>query len=168
MQTGEATIVDFPQTEIRGVSFKSVSELSFSAKEGERWRVYTYNLINQTVSAESPQWSFIQFRANGADTLWYSHEQKLYFSDQQVALSDQDIPVQKLLDGRQWNLRKQAHHWYWYNPDLPGQIYRYNQQTAELEVIAEARMGHFDIREDKLLYIQSSELQSNLFRTVSH
>ncbi|MCP4865050.1 MAG: hypothetical protein GY897_13985 [Alteromonas sp.] len=167
VKTGEATIVDFPQTEIRGVSFKSASELSFSAKEGERWRVYTYNLSNQTVSAESPQWSFIQFRANGADTLWYSHEQKLYFSDEQVALSDQDIPVQKLLDGRQWNLRKQAHHWYWYNPDLPGQIYRYNQQTAELEVIAEARVGHFDIREDKLLYIQSSELQSNLFRTVS-
>ncbi|MEC9261621.1 MAG: hypothetical protein VYD53_09805, partial [Pseudomonadota bacterium] len=165
--TGEISIVDFPQTEIRGVSFKSASELSFSAKEGERWRVYTYHLNTQSVTAESPEWAFIQFTPDRDNTLWLSADHTLYYSAQQIKGDIPGTPSATLLNGRQWNLRKQGSLWYWYDREGPGQIKRFNSQNDSIESLAESGVGHFDVQGRSLLFINSSESQSNLFRTIS-
>ena len=164
--TGEISIVDFPQTEIRGVSFKSASELSFSAKEGERWRVYTYHLITHAITAEAPTWSYIQYSANEQNTLWYSVDNRLFYSNARIELSRSEIPGSALLNGRQWNLRKRGEQWFWYSRKDEGQIYRYDGLTNELEVLVGSQTGHFDIQHGALLYTTSSEAQTNLFRTV--
>ena len=165
--TGEVTVVDFPQTEIRGVSFKSASELSFSAKEGERWRVYTYHLITQSVTAESPEWTFIQFTPDRNNTLWLSADHTLYYSAQQVKADIPGSPATMLLNGRQWNLRKRESLWYWYDREGGGHIKRFHPQNGKIESLAESGVGHFDIQGRSLLFIYSSESQSNLFRTIS-
>ena len=165
--TGEVTVVDFPQTEIRGVSFKSASELSFSAKEGERWRVYTYHTDTQSVTAESPEWAFIQFTPDRDNTLWLSADHTLYYSAQQIKADIPGTPSAILLNGRQWNLRKQDSLWYWYDREGPGQIKRFHAQNGSIESLAESGVGQFDVQGRSLLFINSSESQSNLFRTIS-
>lgn len=165
--TGEVSVVDFPQTEIRGVSFKSASELSFSAKEGERWRVYTYHLITQNVTAESREWTFIQFTPDRNNTLWLSADHTLYYSAQLIKVDIPGTSSTMLLNGRQWNLRKRESSWYWYDREGGGHIKRFYPQNGSIESLAESGVGHFDVQGRLLLFINSSESQSNLFRTVS-
>jgi dipeptidyl aminopeptidase/acylaminoacyl peptidase len=163
--TGTYERLNLPQKEIRGISFQTNTQISFSVKEGERWRVYTYDTVSQRVSAEDPMWSFVQFQYDPEDSLWVSRDNRLYAGTEPSLVKDEQISIEKLLFGRQWNLRKRGDNWFWYQPGPVSGIQHYSMQSAQIRTLVTTTTGHFDVSGAKILHSQTEQVNSNLYQT---
>lgn len=163
--TGSFERLNIPQREIRGVSFKSNSEIAFSVKEGERWRVYTYDILAQRVSAEDPMWSYVQFAADPDNSLWASRDGDLYVGEEPKRVEDNRLSVGNLLYGRQWNLRKRGSNWYWFEPGVQGRILNLSEVSGQVADLIFTNTERFDVSDNGLLFSQSESVNSNLYQT---
>lgn len=166
--TGDYRLLKIPQTEIRGMSFKSDSKLSYSIREGNRWRVFTYDLDNDRIIPEENRWQFIQYQDNSANSLWLDNDNQLFVGDSKIQAEIPEGVISQFINGRQFNLRKVANQWYWYDYQQARALKSFSDDTQSYQTILETDVPHFDVNESRLLYGKRDDATSNLYRTVPH
>jgi len=165
VKTGQFERLKIPQTEIKGLSFKSEQVIAYSTFENEQWRVYNYQLDKHKVVAEDAQWQFIQYANNAEDTLWLNQQGQLFVSVKQRLVSSTVLSAHHLTHGRQFNLTKRGNDWYWFEQQEQNRIQRYNDQTLVLETLVQTDAVHFDVQADTMLFGQVKQGNINIFQT---
>jgi hypothetical protein len=163
--TGQFERLKIPQTQIKGVSFKSALSIAYSIKEKNQWQVYSYQLETGSVLAEDKKWQFIQYNTNAENTLWLDQRNQLFFGEQQESVINKKVSADKLLNGRQFNLRKRGDVWFWFERDGQAKIQSYSEQSRELTTLTYTDIGHFDIANDLLLFGHIEKVNANIYQT---
>ncbi|NVK57779.1 MAG: winged helix-turn-helix domain-containing protein [Alteromonadaceae bacterium] len=163
-RTGNAQQLDIPQTEIRGVSFKTNNSITFSLQEGNRWRAYTYQLSDQRIVPEAPQWQFIQYHPDARNTLWLSDSGQLFAGDHPTLVTATQVPTDALLFGRQFNLKKRGERWYWFNRQQRA-IEQFDASQHSLTSMTNTAVAYFDVAEQRILFGTRAQGNSNLYQT---
>lgn len=167
VETGLFERVKIPQTEIRAVSFKSASVISFSIQVKQQWQAYSYLLDKQQLLTEDSQWQFIQYQQPSENTLWLDQNNQLYFGDKQQAVFDAKIPNDKFIDGRQFNLKKRRNTWYWFERGSSSKIQKYSEHLGTSETLLETNVGHFDVSGSNLLFGKTQQVDADIYQTQS-
>ena len=163
--TGHFERVKIPQTEIRGLSFKSATSIAFSMKENNQWRVFSYQLVTKQMQAEDAKWQFIQYQHNSENTLWLDQDNQLFFGESKTPVVNQQVSAVSLLNGRQFNLRKRADLWLWFENSDQGKILSYSEKSDVITTIVHTNIGHFDIANNKLLFGKIAQVNANIYQT---
>lgn len=163
--TGQYEVLSIPQSEIRGVSFKSNTVIAYSIQEGDRWRAYSYQLDDARIEPEDPRWQFIQYQATEDNTLWLDQENQLYVGKGKIPVVSKVIPATALLNGRQFNLKKRGEVWLWYERGERSSLQQYSDVTQRVTSLVQTDVSHFDIRDNKLLFGEYRQVNSNLYQT---
>ena len=166
-KTGLFERLKIPQTEIRGVSFKSEGIISYSIKNNHQWRVYSYYLNTHQVEPEDTKWQFIQYHSKSENTLWLNQENKLFFGKLLNPVIKQKVSASKLVNGRQFNLKKRGGSWYWFEYEEQGKIQRYSSQSTAITTLINTDVEHFDIAKNKLLFGNIQQVNANVYQTQS-
>lgn len=164
-ETGSFERLKIPQTEIKAISFKSAETITYSVKVNNQWQVYAYQLASGKVLAEDKKWQFIQYQIAGDNTLWLDQKNTLYSGELPTPVIDQKVPIEKLIYGRQFNLTKRGHQWYWFERDDQGKIQGYSEKSDELTSITFTETADFDVAKNKLLFGDVQQLNSNIYQT---
>lgn len=163
--TGTYEALAIPQTEIRGVSFKSNTSIAYSIREGERWRVYAYQIEDNRVVPEDPDWQFIQYHPIAGNRLWLNQSNQLFVGAEQTPVENKLIPIESLLNGRQFNLKKRGHLWLWFKWSERREIASYSQESQTVYTVIQTDVSHFDIKDNQLLFGTTQEVNSNIYQT---
>lgn len=155
-----------PQIEMRGLSFKSDSVISYSAREGQQWRVFNYQITDKATVPEDPKWQYIQYRPVKEDVLWLDQDNNLYVGEDAQLVESPRVPANAMKNGRQFNLKKRGTEWYWFEWGNPSQIKRYSEASQTITTVKLTDVGHFDVKpEQTLLFGQIQYLNSDLYQT---
>ncbi|MCL1049436.1 winged helix-turn-helix domain-containing protein [Shewanella abyssi] len=164
--TGQFEVLDIPQTEIRGVSFKSPSEVAYSIRENGQWRVYSYQIKNRQSLAEDARWQFVQYHPISDNTLWLDQKNQLYFGEYKSPVIEKKIPVNRLISGRHFNLKRRGDLWVWFErDDGSGKILAYFEDSNVLMTLVDTDIERFDIANEQLLYGQNQQINANIYQT---
>lgn len=163
--TGQFERLKIPQTEIRGVSFKSAESVAYSIKENNQWRVYSYQLDTQTVKPEDPKWQFVQYHISSDNTLWLDQDNTLFFAESQTPVLTSKISASTLIDGRRFNLKKRGQLWLWFDRINGNKIQSYSDQHKALTTLVETDVDHFDFIKNQLLYGKVEQINTNIYQT---
>ncbi|MEW6997212.1 winged helix-turn-helix domain-containing protein [Colwelliaceae bacterium BS250] len=165
--TGQFERLKIPQTQIRGVSFKSAESVAYSIKENNQWRVYSYQLDTQTVKAEDSKWQFVQYQITSDNTLWLDQDNKLFFGESQTPVVTQKISANSLVNGRRFNLQKRGQLWLWFERTNGNKIQSYSEQNKTLTTLVETDVEYFDFLNNQLLYGKVEQINTNIYQTQS-
>ena len=164
--SGRYRALELPQKEIRGVSFKNNNTIGFSVKEVERWRVYSYDINTNVISAEDVKWQFVQFQPSANDTIWLDQNNKLFYGLEFTEVTDRAIIPENLLYGRIWNLKKSGTSWYWYERGETNQIYAYDMASKVTMPVLTVGMSKFDISGSMIVFGTIKQTDSNMYQTI--
>jgi DNA-binding winged helix-turn-helix (wHTH) protein/Tol biopolymer transport system component len=163
--TGQFERLKIPQKEIRGVSFKSESSISYSTQENNLWRVFTYHLDTHKTMPEDPNWQYVHHHNDINNTLWLDQANQLFVGQQQVSVVDQNISVDTLLNGRQFNLKKRGHWWFWFDRENGSKIQSYSDETQSLSTLVHTGVAQFDVNKSTLLFTNIRQENTNIYQT---
>ncbi|MFT4937235.1 MAG: DNA-binding winged helix-turn-helix (wHTH) protein/Tol biopolymer transport system component [Paraglaciecola sp.] len=162
---GQFERLKIPQKEIRGVSFKSESSISYSTQENELWRVYTYQLDTNKTMQGDPNWQYVQYHSDINNTLWLDQNNQLFVGQPQTPVVDQMISADTLLNGRQFNLKKRGHLWFWFDRDNGSKIQSYSDETRSLSTLVDTGVAQFDVNKNMLLFANIEQENTNIYQT---
>ncbi|MBM7074019.1 hypothetical protein JQC92_18600 [Shewanella sp. 202IG2-18] len=167
LSTGQFKRLNIPQTEIVGVSFKSESNIAYSIKHNHQYRAYSYSLKTDEISPEDSQWQLIQYHADPKNTLWLDKNNQLFEGELPTLVENPVIPTNKLIDGRQFNLRKRDQLWVWFEQDEKSKIQGYSEQSKKLVTLTHTNVNSFDIKGNILLFGRTKQINTNVYQTQS-
>ena len=168
VSTGLFEQLKIPQTQIKGVSFQSESSVAYSIKEHNQWQVYSYQLDTDKVLPLDKKWQFIQYHSNAENTLWLDQSNQLFFGTLPTSVIEQKVSANKLLNGRQFNLRKRGYLWFWFEREEQAKIQSYSEKTTGTTTLTYTEVEHFDFINNQLLFGKVQQLNSNIYQTQSH
>lgn len=163
--TGKFDRLKISQTEIRGVSFKDENTISYSVKEGNRWRVYHYLRDKEQVVAADPKWQFIQYHSDSNNNIWLDQANQLYVGKDPQPVLIKAIVADNLINGRQFNLKKRGALWTWFDRREDGRINQYSETTDQVTTLIKTNVEHFDISTNQLLFGDIHQVNSDIYQT---
>ena len=164
-ETGDYTRLKLPQSEIRGVSFKSSTQIAYSIKEEGKWRVHVYDIETHSTQTLDSQWQFVRYHQNKEDILWLDQANKLYVGEVPVLLENTTLQSNHLLNGRQFNLIKRGDNYFWYEYAGVGNIMHYSATTNELSKVTQSDSPHFTLAENKLVFGSTQRGSVDIYQT---
>lgn len=163
--SGEFERLKVPQAEIRGMSFKSNNTISYSVASETGWQVISYNINNHEIEYEDKKWAYIQYAANGKDTLWQDQDGKLY-SGVIPSLFEADVfSSENLLHQRTFNLKKRDDFWYWHSGGRESKLMQFNQKDQTTNRLIDTHIIHFDVFNDMLVYGTLLKGNTDVYKT---
>ncbi|WP_019028666.1 winged helix-turn-helix domain-containing protein [Colwellia piezophila] len=165
--TGHFERIKIPQAEIRAVSFKSATTITYSTKENNRWQVFSYQLSTKKMQPEESKWQYVQYHSSNENTLWLDQNNQLFVGAQQTPVINKQIPAHKLLNGRQFNLKKRAETWFWFDRDEQGRIESYSVKHDVITTLIDTNIEHFDVTDNQLLFGNTKQVDANIYQTQS-
>ncbi len=162
---GDSQQVALAEASIRGLSFKDAHTLAFSLPAVQGWQLYYFQLQSQQLQKADERWAFARFSQDPADTIWQNHAQQLFYGNAASPVTASALNASSLLDGRQFNLKKQGDSWYWQQQQQSYQLYRLDHNTAQLSPVASSKMAGFDVFRQHLLLSDSLQNQANIYST---
>jgi len=169
VETGKFERLKLPQTEIRGVSFKDNTTLSFSRKRQGQWQVYYYHLDSHNVMPAEGKWQYIQFTPDKQNTLWLDQESQLYWGEKHQRVETPQLLKPALLSGRTFNLKKRNDDWYWFDSHKNYSLMSFstlNTKEAPMAVLPSS-VYHFDVQDNKVLFGQTTSANTDIYQTQS-
>lgn len=165
LQSGNYTVLPVPEKELRGMSFKSPSELAFSVRMGESWQVVVFNLNSNAMSRLDPQWQSVQFDISPANWLWVNQQQEWFQGENAEPLAMPGESQSPFL-GRQFAVKKSGSALAVFDWS-DGQLDVYKMGSTKPIATLESRTGHFSIREDAVLINRraSALISSDIYQT---
>ncbi|MFC7003006.1 hypothetical protein ACFQMB_17225 [Pseudobowmanella zhangzhouensis] len=164
---GATQVLDLPEAEIRGLSFKDAHTLAFSLKTQTNWQLYFYDLQEKALQKAPHTWQFARFSSHPDDSLWLDQQGNLYVGAQPQLVADPVLRTAHFTDGRQLNLIKQGKHWYWQSGYPDYQFYHYNQDNDDVSTLFNATTNGFDVRGGYLLFSKLVQQNANIYSTES-
>lgn len=156
VSTGDFRRLKIPQSQIRGVSFKDQSTLAFSIQRNNQWQLSWYELQTDTLVPQDSRWQFVQYHADSENSLWLDRQNRLYYGNSAKEVTQSSVPAERLLDGRQFNLKKRGHQWFWFEREAGGKIKRFDQAsdetTGQTTTLVVTEASRFDIGDGQLLF----------------
>jgi DNA-binding winged helix-turn-helix (wHTH) protein len=150
--SGEYEVLKIPQSEIRWLSFKDNSSISYSIYKNGQWLVHYYDIESGIVSSADQRWKYISYTPNIEDTLWLDQNDQLYYGESVIP-----APNQRLLDAvksnrRTFNIKKFGVRWIWYDWQEGGYLWSYQQSTDTHSELIQTPVQHFDYYQQILIY----------------
>ena len=158
VNTGNTQVLDLPDKEFRGLSFKTNNKIAFSMKLGTQWQVVEYDLADRSMVRLQPKWKSVQYDKEPQNWLWVDQQGNWYQGENATPLV---LPKQQVnaFYGRQFNVKKQGN-----------RIAIYDRQKERLDIYEagadrpaislNTRVGHFSMQGDLVLLSQHAP-QSN-------
>lgn len=169
--SGATYKLDLPQYEIRGVSLKDHQTISFSSKVNNQWRVTHYDLSNDQLTFQDPQWRYVRYAKNPEDSWWMDQQGNLYYGESKTPVNSEAMGQLDALIGRVFNLTKLGTHWYWQISDSAGYqlLRRTIQSSAETpnQLILHNHSHSFDLSNQGILYHQVESVNRDIFMSVN-
>jgi DNA-binding winged helix-turn-helix (wHTH) protein/Tol biopolymer transport system component len=167
VDSGAARILPVPEKEIRGVSFKSDEQISYSVKLADKWQVIVMNLRDDTMTRLEPNWQSVRFDREPANWLWVDQNNNWYLGQEKKPIS---LPVKPKSPfyGRQFSVAKSGENIVLY--DWPStKLMIFERASGELKSEILTQIGHFSLNKDILLVSQksSNSNDSDIYRTYS-
>lgn len=159
LSNGETSVLPLPEKEIRGISFKSSSQLAFSMKLGSNWQVVIFNLNNNSMTRLDPKWQSVQFNHLSENWLWVDQDGLWYQGENanRLILPQKNLPA---FNGRQFNVKKSGEYIAFYDWQKK-RLEVYKNQASKPIVTLDSQVGHFSINGDKVLSSQKSSQTNN-------
>ena len=159
LSNGETNVLPLPEKEIRGISFKSSSQLAFSMKLGSNWQVVIFNLNNNSMTRLDPKWQSVQFNHLSENWLWVDQDGLWYQGENanRLILPQKNLPA---FNGRQFNVKKSGEYIAFYDWQKK-RLEVYKNQASKPIVTLDSQVGHFSINVDKVLSSQKSSQTNN-------
>jgi len=167
VDTGDFERLKIPQIEIRGVSFKSASQIAYSIQESNQWQVYLYDINHHSVASVDKRWQFVRFEASSADTLWLEQSGVLHEGEQPTPIQHESVLANNLLAGRQFNLFKRGDDYYWYEYTDGGKIKHLDTVTNQLSTVTHSDSARFALARDTLLFGVTQRSSIDIYQTQS-
>ncbi len=165
LQSGHSKVLPVPEKELRGISFKSPSELAFSVRMGERWQVVVFNLNSNAMFRLDPQWQSVQFDISPANWLWVNQQQEWFQGEDAEPLAMPGKSLSPFL-GRQFAVKKSGDvlavfDW------SDGQLEVYKTGSTIPIATLESQTGHFSVSDDSVLINRraSALISSDIYQT---
>ncbi|WP_417450083.1 winged helix-turn-helix domain-containing protein [Kordiimonas sp.] len=164
--SGEMRALDLPQGEMRGLSWKDATTLSFSVPVPGGWGVRYYNIVTNTLTPEPRSWQYVRFAAKPDDTLWVDGVGSLYAGAEPVKLPfimekpvlRRAFAVQKV--GNQiFYTKRQEGMWQLRVAGLAG------GETQDRVVVKDAQIILPAVRDGRLYMAKLVENSADIFRT---
>ncbi len=170
-QTGDTYKLDLPQFEIRGVSLKDDTTISFSSKVNNQWRVTHYDLTSNQLSYLDTRWRYVHYAIEPEDSWWMDQQGQFYIGSAKERVSTSAFGQLDALAGRVFNLRKLANHWYWQSRDSAGYQLFTRAVDARPDMLSQLLLQNhshsFDLSKHGILYHQADQVNRDIFTTVS-
>jgi DNA-binding winged helix-turn-helix (wHTH) protein/Tol biopolymer transport system component len=165
--SSETQVLQLPEKEIRGLSFKSPNKVAFSIKLDSKWQVVEYNLTDNSMVRLDLKWKSVQYVKSIEDWLWVDQNDNLYQGRKPTPfkLPKHDISA---FYGRQFNVKKSGNLIVFYDSkDIELNIYDIQSDKSITKI--NNPIGHFSIINDIVLFSQkSSEIsESDIYKTYT-
>ncbi|WP_448547538.1 winged helix-turn-helix domain-containing protein [Thalassotalea fusca] len=167
VESGDYERLKIPQSEIRGVSFKSGSQIAYSIQESNQWQVYLYDINNHSVASVDKRWQFVRFDALLNDTLWLDQTGILFVGKQPTPIAHESISSSNLLSGRQFNLTKRGSDYFWYEYTDGGKIRHLDSDTGIVSTVTHSDSARFALADNTLLYGITQRGSIDIYQTQS-
>lgn len=167
VHSGKARLLQLPEKEFRGVSFKSSNRVAFSMKLASNWQVVEYNLDDNSMTRLDPKWKSVQYAKISDNWLWVDQDGQWYWGEDANRLT---MPQEHLdaFYGRQFNVKKSGENIAFYNWQQ-GQLEIYSIKSNTSIASLNSQVGHFSLNGDLVLFSQNSSTvnESDLYQTFS-
>ncbi|GAB2996015.1 winged helix-turn-helix domain-containing protein [Psychrosphaera aestuarii] len=167
LKSGEARLLQLPEKEFRGISFKSPNVVAFSMKLDSSWQVVEYNIDDNAMTRLNPKWQSVQYDVVSDDWLWVDQDGHWYQGENanHLNMPKQHLPV---FYGRQFNVKKSGEYIALYNWQL-GKVEIYKNQTTKPLITLDSQIGHFSMKGNIVLTSQRSSKvnDSDIYQTYS-
>lgn len=157
--TGDVTALSLPEKELRGISFKSATELAFSMQLGKNWQVVSYDLVSDVMTRLDPQWQSVRFDASPDNWLWVNQEQQWFYGEDVTPLTMPELPLTPFA-GRQFAMQKAGDYLAYFDWSKQ-QLEVFNQREGSLVAELESQIGHFSIRGNNVLISRKASKVNN-------
>jgi len=113
------------------------------------------------------KWQFIQFSREPENSLWLDQQRQLYVGAEPQLIDYDKVPVTALVNGRQFNLKKQGSFWFWHEREEQGKIVVFSEESNQMSTLIETPVQHFDIHQSRLIFGQLLKTNSDIYQTQS-
>ena len=162
-KTGDFERLKIPQTEIRGISFKTNNVVAYSTNQNNQWRVSHYHLDTHTVTLAAVRWQFIQYTSDAENTLWFDQNKSVYWGKEPTAVVSFILVNQAPLNGRTFNIKKFGQQWVWLEWDGGYKLMSLLGGSDKSIVLLQTEVGHFDLLKGRVLYNVSNRDGADIY-----